>query len=119
MPPTPERVQEFLTLAALDPGTVLGEVAVGRAITAEKAAINAVIAGLLPVYFPVVVAAIQALTDDGFCLHGSMASTGGAAPLLIVNGPIRQQIALTPAATSLAPARRANAAIGARSGWCC
>ncbi|HLH24690.1 MAG TPA: hypothetical protein VK066_19385 [Chloroflexota bacterium] len=113
VPPTPERVAEFLAVATLDPGTVLGEVADrGRAITAEKAAINAVMAGCLPAYFPVVVAAIQALTDDAFCLHGSMASTGGAAPLLIVNGPIRQQIDLNAGGNVFGPGRRANATIG-------
>jgi hypothetical protein len=113
VPPTPERVQEFLALAALDPGTVLGEVADrGRTITAEKAAINAVMAGCLPAYFPVVVAAIQAMTDDAFCLHGSMASTGGAAPLLVVNGPIREQIDLNAGGNVFGPGRRANATIG-------
>jgi hypothetical protein len=113
VPPTPERVEEFLALAGLDPGTVLGEVADrGRAITAEKAAINAVMAGCLPAYFPVVVAALQAMTDDAFCLHGSMASTGGAAPLVVVNGPIRQQIDMNAGGNVFGPGRRANATIG-------
>jgi hypothetical protein len=113
VPPTPERVQEFLALAALDGGSVLGEVADrGRAITAEKAAINAVMAGCLPAYFPVVVAAIQAMTDDAFCLHGSMASTGGAAPLVVVNGPVRAQLGMNGGGNVFGPGNRANATIG-------
>src|SRR5438874_1342202 len=90
VPPTEERVRQFLEQAGLEPDAVLGEVPDrARVITAEKVAVNAVMAGCLPAYLPVVVAAVQAMTADQFCLHGSMASTGGAAPLLVVNGPIR------------------------------
>ena len=113
VPPTQERVEEFLAVAGLDPQTVLGEVADrGRVITAEKVAINAVMAGCLPAYLPVVVAAVQAMTDDAFCVHGSMASTGGAAPLLIVNGPVRGQVELNSGVNVFGPGWRANATIG-------
>src|SRR5215210_3279454 len=113
VPPTQERVAEFLAYAGLDPQTVLGQVADrGRAIAAEKVAINAVMAGCLPAYLPVVVAAIQAMCEEPFCLHGSMASTGGAAPLLIVNGPIRGQLGLNAGGNVFGPGYRANATIG-------
>lgn len=113
VPPTPERVAEFLAYAGLEPQTVLGQVADrGRAITAEKVAINAVLAGCLPAYLPVVVAAIAAMCEEPFCLHGSMASTGGAAPLLIVNGPVRAQIGLNAGGNVFGPGYRANATIG-------
>jgi hypothetical protein len=113
VPPTQERVQEFLAVAGLDPELVLGEVADrGRAITAAKVAINAVMAGCLPAYLPVVVAAVQAMSEDAFCLHGSMASTGGAAPLLVVNGPVRRQIELNAGGNVFGPGWRANATIG-------
>ena len=113
VPPTEERVQEFLAYAALEPEAVVGEVADrGRAITAEKVAINAVMAGCLPTYLPVVVAAVQAMTADEFCLHGSMASTGGAAPLIVVNGPLRGEIGLNARGNVFGPGWRANATIG-------
>ena len=113
VPPTQERVREFLDAAGARAGSVLGEVADrARVITAEKVAINAVMAGCLPAYLPVVVAAVQAMTDDRFCLHGSMASTGGAAPLLIVNGPIRDPARPQCRRQRLRARTRANATIG-------
>jgi hypothetical protein len=113
VPPAQERVQEFLDYAMLDPDTVLGEVADrARTITAEKVAINAVMAGCLPAYLPVVVAAVQAMSADEFCLHGSMASTGGAAPLVIVNGPVRRQIEMNAGVNVFGGGWRANATIG-------
>jgi hypothetical protein len=113
VPPTQERVRDFLDAAGLEPDAVLGEVVDrARVITAEKVAINAVMAGCLPAYLPVVVAAVQAMTADQFCLHGSMASTGGAAPLLVVNGPIRAEIGLNSGVNVFGPGTRANATIG-------
>src|SRR5579884_2679781 len=113
VPPTEARVAEFLAAAGLAPDAVLGTVPErGRVITAEKVAINAVMAGCLPTYLPVVVAAVQAMTADEFCLHGSMASTGGAAPLVIVNGPVRTQLGMNAGVNVFGPGTRANATIG-------
>ncbi len=113
VPPTQERVREFLAYAGLDPETVVGEVPDrARVITAEKVAINAVMAGCLPAYLPVVVAAVQAMAADEFCLHGSMASTGGAAPLVIVNGPVRTELEMNAGVNVFGAGTRANATIG-------
>ncbi len=113
VPPTEARVAEFLAAAGLAPDAVLGTVPErGRVITAEKVAINAVMAGCLPTYLPVVVAAVQAMTDPAFCLHGVAASTSGAAPLVIVNGPIRHAVALNAGGNVFGPGWRANATIG-------
>jgi hypothetical protein len=113
VPPTPQRVQEFLDQAVLAPDVVIGEIPTrSRVITAEKAAINAVMAGCLPEYFPVVVAAIRALTTEAFNLHGSAASTMGSAQLIVVNGPIRERIGLNSGANLFGPGVRANATIG-------
>src|SRR4029077_12450274 len=65
-----------------------------RAGTAWHAAINAVMAGCRPEYFPVVGAALAALGDPEFTLHGPATSTGGAALMVIVNGPVREAIGL-------------------------
>ena len=56
-------------------------------ITAEKLAINAVMAGCLPMHFPVVATAWAAMMKDEFLLHGTTSSTGGCAVLVIINGP--------------------------------
>src|SRR5947209_10916960 len=78
VPPTPEKVSEFLEYAGKLPGDVLGMIpARNRVITAEKVAINAVMAGCLPNYMPVIVAAIEAMCQEEFNLHGISATTGG------------------------------------------
>jgi hypothetical protein len=78
VPPTEERVQACLDAAGLAPEDVIGVEAVRqRPITAEKVAINAVMAGCLPTYVPIIVAALRAMCDEDFNLHGSTASTGG------------------------------------------
>jgi hypothetical protein len=83
-----------------------------RPITAEKVAINAVMAGCKPDYMPVVVAIVRAMCEEPFNLHGSTASTGGSAPLIIVNGPIRNTIGMNATHNVLGNRSRANASIG-------
>ena len=76
VPPTEEAVKRFLEAAALAPGDLVGiEPVRRRRITAEKVAIAAVMAGCLPEYLPVVVAAVKAMCEPIFGLHGSTAST--------------------------------------------
>src|SRR5260370_17044571 len=79
----------MLEAARLDPKQQVGFVA-HRAvsITAEKVAINAVMAGCKPEYMPVVVAAVEGIADPRWSYHGPGTSTGGAAGLMIVNRPI-------------------------------
>ena len=62
--------------------------ATGLELTLHAAAVNAVMAGCLPEYFPVLVAAFEAMDKPDFNFHGSTASTGGSAPLLIVERPL-------------------------------
>ncbi len=113
VPPTPERVSEFLNFAGKLPGDILGMIpARNRVITAEKVAINAVMAGCLPSYMPVIVTAFEAMCQDEFNLHGISATTGGTAPLLIINGPIAQQLNINSGVNCFGPGVRANATIG-------
>ena len=69
-------------------------------------------AGCIPEYFPVIVAAFEAMNEPGFNFHGSTASTGGSAPLLIVSGPIVDEINLNAGVNMFGPGHRANATIG-------
>jgi hypothetical protein len=113
VPPTEERVLEFLTAARLAPVDVIGTEAVRqRPITAEKVAINAVMAGCLPSYMPVVIAVLRAMCDPDFNLHGSTASTGGSAQFIVVNGPVRTALGMNATHNALGNASRANATIG-------
>src|SRR2546426_5215366 len=113
VPPTEERIVECLQavgLAATD--IVGGERIRQRPITAEKVAINAVMAGCLPAYMPVVVAILHAMCQEPFNLHGTSASTGGAAPFIVVNGPVRTLIGMNATHNVLGNGNRANATIG-------
>ena len=83
----------------------------GRA-TVERIAINAVMAGCRPEYLPVVLAAVEAVCDDRFCLLGVSGTTDAVAPLVIVNGPIRRALDINSGAGVFGPGWRANATIG-------
>ena len=113
VPPTEDRVREFLGAARLAPDEVVGVEPVRRRhITAEKIAIAAVMAGALPAYMPVSIAIVKAMCAPEFGLHGSTASTGGSAPFVVVNGPIRTAIGMNATHNVLANGNRANATIG-------
>jgi hypothetical protein len=113
VPPTERSVLDFLHAARLRPADVIGvEPVRRRRITAEKVAIAAVMAGGRPEYLPVVVAAVKAMCEPQFSLHGSTASTGGSAPFVVVNGPVRQAIGMNATHNVLANGSRANATIG-------
>src|SRR5688572_29835438 len=78
VPAREEAVRPFLDAAGLAPDTVvLTEPVRRRVITAEKLAINAVLAGCRPEYMPVLLAALDAMADAAFTLHGAITSTGG------------------------------------------
>jgi hypothetical protein len=111
--PTPERVEAMLAWAGSPPDHVVGvEPVKQRALTAEKVAINAVLAGCLPPDFPVVLAAAEAVCRPEFLVHGATASTGGCAVLLVVNGPVREQLEMSSAHSVLAGPDRASVCIG-------
>src|ERR671922_550617 len=113
VPPTPERVERMLQGTRRDPGELIGLIPPnhGKA-TVEKIAINAVMAGCLPAYLPVVIAAVQAITDPQFNLHGVQATTGPHSPLCIVNGPIRRALEINAGPNVFGPGWRANSTIG-------
>lgn len=113
VPPTDALVYAMLSGGPWAPTDVLLEEPV-RAIrvTAEKAAINAVMAGCRPSYFPVLGAVLQAMGEPEYVLHGVATSTGGAGTVIIVNGPIRETLGINAKEGLLSPGFRANATIG-------
>ena len=113
VPPTPERVLRMLAGTRRDAQDLVAILPpnMGEA-TVEKIAINAVMAGCKPDYLPVVIAAIEAMATDAFNIHGVMATTMGAAPVLVVNGPIRERIGMNMQMGALGQGNRANATIG-------
>ena len=113
IPPTPARVARMLAATSLPPDHVIAELPPrGGVATVEKLAINAVMAGCRPEYFPVIVAAVEAMSQPQFNLIGVQTTTNPVAPLLLINGPIRAKIAVNCGAGALGPGWRANATIG-------
>ncbi len=113
VPPTEKSIAEMLGGAGLRGEEVIGEIRERNvAVTAEKLAINAVLAGCRPEYLPVVVAAIRGLCHPDFSYHGPASSTGGSAIVLIVNGPIARALGINSGNNAFGQGVRANATIG-------
>ena len=95
VPPTIERVEAMLASTPRDPQEIIGEIPPNwGSATVEKLAINAVMAGCKPKYLPVVIAAVEAMCDPLFNLYAIQATTHPCAPLIIVNGPICDELGL-------------------------
>lgn len=113
VPPTEERVLRMLAGTTREPQEVVGLVPSDLApATVEKVAINAVMAGCKPEYLPVVLAAVEAVLDEPFAMHGVLATTMFVGPVIVVNGPIRRQIGMNARGNALGQGNRANATIG-------
>ncbi len=113
VPPTPAGVQACLEWAMTAPEQLLGiEPVRGVPITAEKLAVNAVMAGCLPMHFPVVLTAFTAMMQPEFLLHGATSSTGGCAVFTVLNGPIRRELGATGRFNALGNSDRATTVIG-------
>jgi hypothetical protein len=113
VPPTPARVDLFLAAGGRPAAEVVVDyVDRSRVVTVEKIAVNAVMAGCRPEYFPMVLALVEAMADPEFPLHPANASTGGMAVGFVVNGPIRHQLDMNFRGNVLGPGNRANSTIG-------
>ena len=119
VPPTPERVEAMLgdrisqrgeTVAVLEPTAAVA--------TLEKVAANAVMAGCLPAYLPVVEAAVEAVADPGFALDLIITAVDPMSPMILVNGPLSAEIGMHGDAGALGPGVRANATIGRAVNLC-
>ena len=113
VPPTSERVKWMLTGISRSPDEVIGTVAPKNGIaTIEKIAINAVMAGAKPEYLPVIIAAMEGLTDKNYDLLHVMTSTGSFNLAIIVTGPIAKDINMNSGIGFLGHGWRANNTIG-------
>jgi hypothetical protein len=81
-------------------------------VTVEKVAINAVMAGCQPEYFPVVLAAVKAVLQPQFNVGSITTTTGGAAPVVIVSGPIASELGIHSGTAVFGSGHRPNATIG-------
>ena len=111
--PTPDLVAEMLNAGPWAPDDVLIDERTREIqVTAHLAAVNAVLAGARPEYFPVIGAALAAVGDPSFRLHMPTASTGGATIMVIATGPIAEQLGIHGRENLFGPGFRANATIG-------
>ena len=83
-----------------------------RVITSESAAANAVMAGCLPEYFPVLVTALRTLEEEKNFVNMAASSTSSPSILMVLNGPIREQIGANFKDGVFGPGNRANASLG-------
>ncbi len=113
LPPTEEAVKEMLTGTDLPPDYVVGKIEprFGKA-TVEKIAVNAVMAGALPTYMPLLIAGLRALLEPQSGFEGWTVSTGSWVPFWIINGPVRNDLHINSSSGMMSPGNIANAAIG-------
>jgi hypothetical protein len=113
LPPTRRAVDAMLAAAGLSKDFALGIVPpLNGVATIEKLAANAVMAGCVPEYLPLVIAATKGMLQAGFNLDGVQTTTGNVAPVGIINGPCRNRLQINYGANVLGQGWRANATIG-------
>ena len=113
VPPTERRVLAMLQGTRRKPDEVVAVVPPDLVeCSVEKVAINAVMAGCRPEYLPVVLAAVEAACTEQFNMHGLLATTMPAGPVIIVNGPIRRALGMNSGRNVFGQGNRANSTIG-------
>jgi len=113
VPPAPELVKAMLAGTTRSPQEVIGQVAPKNGTaTVEKIAINAVMAGAKPEYFPVILAAMEGFTDKHYDLTHVQASTGSFTPVVVVDGPIAQELGFNSGIGMLGHGWRPNSTVG-------
>ncbi len=114
IPPTREAVDEMLEGTNLSPDYIVGMVEPGGGeATVEKIAINAVLAGCIPQYMPVLIAAVEAITDPAFDLREVQCTSCNMSPFLIISGPkLIDELNINNSFGTIGPGWRANATIG-------
>ena len=113
VPPTDLRILRMLGGTTRRPDEVIGLIPPNLVeCTVEKAAINAVMAGCRPEYFPVVLSVIEAALQPEFAMHGLLCTLWFSGPVVIVNGPVTKRIGMNWGGNALGQGNRANASIG-------
>lgn len=113
VPPTANAVAAFVERAGLPGDQVLGNFRPSeKAVTVRQLAVAGVMAGCKPEYMPVLMATARALMDEEFDIWGVSCSTKGSAPLIIINGPVREELGVNCRTNVFGPGFRANSTIG-------
>ncbi len=116
VPPTREAVKAMLAGTSRSPKEEIGIMYPRLGIaTVEKIAINAVMAGAKPEYLPVIITAIECITDKNFNLYHIVT---GPVPVIWISGPIVEEIGMNAGIGYLSPGYRANSTIGRAVAMC-
>lgn len=119
VPPTRTRVEAMLAYTDLAPETELGRMGPSwQPTTVHHAAVNAVMAGCKPEYFPVVIAGLQAMLDPALNLYGVQGTTNPAGVMLLVNGPIAKELDINGGFNVFGQGWHANGTIGRAARLC-
>jgi hypothetical protein len=113
IPATPEAVNQFVAASGRQASDLIAVLPPrkGRA-TVEVIAVNAIMAGCRPEYMPVLIAAVEGVTDPTYPLELMQVTTNPMTPFLLVNGPVRNKLDINYGTGCLGPGWRANATIG-------
>lgn len=113
VPPTDLRIARMLAGTSRKATDIVGLIPPNLIeCSVEKVAINAVLAGCRPEYFPVVLAAVEAALKPEFSMHGLVATLWFSGPVVIVNGPAAKRLGMNSGGNALGQGNRANATIG-------
>jgi len=112
VPPTPDRVAEFLRFCDRPGETSLGVLLPDRRrATIWNVAVNGVMAGCRPEYMPILVALVEAMADPRYGVEHS-GNTPGAETLIILNGPLIKELGFNYEQGALRDGVQANTTIG-------
>lgn len=112
VPPTLEKIQEFLKFTPYPPEHSFGIVLpASRAVTVWSIAVNGVMAGCKPEYMPILVALGEAMADPSYGVEHS-GNTPGAETLIVLNGPIIKQLGFNFTQGVLRDGFRPNTSVG-------
>lgn len=114
IPPTQDRVRAMLGFTDLDAGHILIADCPpsGASVTVHSLAVNAVMAGCRPEYFPILVTVFQAMSDPAYRIFQGAITTHPAGNAVLVSGPLAEELGIHSGAGCLGPGFRANATIG-------
>lgn len=112
VPPTREKIEQFLSFTTRKPDETLGVVLpASRAVTVWATAVNGVMAGCKPEYMPILVALAEAMCDPDYGVEHS-GNTPGAETLIVLNGPIIKQLGFNYTQGVLRDGFRPNTSVG-------
>jgi hypothetical protein len=113
IPPEKTIVDQFIEKSGMQADKIIGLIAPQNGIASILGiAINSVMAGCEPTYMPVIISAIKAMIEPKFNLRGVQTTTHPCAPLVLINGPIIQELQLNSKNNAFGQGNRANATIG-------